>query len=86
MFIPPSVFHPMLTSLETNKRISWLKRAVMILHLSLQLSPTLNIKLVKSEILRECKTPPNHHWYENKHPGSSFLLKCGRASQMESLD
>ncbi|GFU86458.1 RNase H domain-containing protein [Trichonephila clavipes] len=36
---------------------------------------------VKSEILKEWRTPPNHHWYESKHPGSSFLLKCGRASQ-----
>ncbi|GFU13729.1 transposable element Tcb1 transposase [Trichonephila clavipes] len=25
--------------------------------------------------------PRNHHWYERKHSGSSFLLKCGRASQ-----
>ncbi|GFX70213.1 RNase H domain-containing protein [Trichonephila clavipes] len=36
---------------------------------------------VKSEILKEWRIPPNHHWYEIKHPGSSFLLKCGRASQ-----
>ncbi|GFS69746.1 RNase H domain-containing protein [Trichonephila clavipes] len=36
---------------------------------------------VKSGILKEWRTPPNHHWYENKHPGSSFLLNCGRASQ-----
>ncbi|GFW71207.1 RNase H domain-containing protein [Trichonephila clavipes] len=36
---------------------------------------------VKSEILKEWRTPPNHHWYESKIPGSSFLLKCGRASE-----
>ncbi|GFW39458.1 uncharacterized protein TNCV_3907671 [Trichonephila clavipes] len=36
---------------------------------------------VKSEILKEWRTPPNHQWYKSKHPGSSFLLKCGRASQ-----
>ncbi|GFU33132.1 RNase H domain-containing protein [Trichonephila clavipes] len=35
---------------------------------------------VKSEIFKEWRTPPNHHWYESKHSGSSFLLKCGRAS------
>ncbi|GFU95147.1 hypothetical protein TNCV_4139311 [Trichonephila clavipes] len=40
MFIS-SGFHPMFTSLETNKRISWLKRVVMLLHPSLQPSPTL---------------------------------------------
>ncbi|GFW71136.1 RNase H domain-containing protein [Trichonephila clavipes] len=36
---------------------------------------------VKSEILKEWRTPPNHHWYESKHRGCSFLLKWGRASQ-----
>ncbi|GFW04765.1 RNase H domain-containing protein [Trichonephila clavipes] len=36
---------------------------------------------VKSEILKEWRTPPNHRWYESKYPGSLFLLKCGRASQ-----
>ncbi|GFV42232.1 uncharacterized protein TNCV_3164631 [Trichonephila clavipes] len=36
---------------------------------------------VKSEILKEWRTPPNHHWYECNHPGSLFLLKCDRASQ-----
>ncbi|GFU44043.1 uncharacterized protein TNCV_4963551 [Trichonephila clavipes] len=38
-------FHPMLTSFETNKQISWIKRVVMLLHLSLLPSPTLNINL-----------------------------------------
>ncbi|GFT57166.1 RNase H domain-containing protein [Trichonephila clavipes] len=37
--------------------------------------------MVKSEILKEWWTPPNHHWYESKHPGFSFLLKCDRTSQ-----
>ncbi|GFW61856.1 RNase H domain-containing protein [Trichonephila clavipes] len=32
-------------------------------------------------VLKELGTPSNHHWYESKHPGSSFLLKCDRASQ-----
>ncbi|GFW66213.1 atrial natriuretic peptide receptor 2 [Trichonephila clavipes] len=36
---------------------------------------------VKSEILKEGRTQHNHHWYEGKHSESSFLLKCGRASQ-----
>ncbi|GFV15386.1 putative RNA-directed DNA polymerase from transposon BS [Trichonephila clavipes] len=36
---------------------------------------------VKSEILKEWRTSPYHHWFEIKHPGSSFLLKCGRGSQ-----
>ncbi|GFY00371.1 hypothetical protein TNCV_1664101 [Trichonephila clavipes] len=44
MFIS-SRLHPMLTSLEANKRISWPKRVVMLLCLSLQPSPTLNINL-----------------------------------------
>ncbi|GFX00626.1 hypothetical protein TNCV_2236331 [Trichonephila clavipes] len=35
----------------------------------------------KSEILKEWRSPPNHHQHESKHPGSSFLLKCGIASQ-----
>ncbi|GFX19829.1 RNase H domain-containing protein [Trichonephila clavipes] len=37
---------------------------------------------VQSEILKKWRNPPNHNWYESKHPGSSFLLKCGRASQI----
>ncbi|GFU47010.1 uncharacterized protein TNCV_3439891 [Trichonephila clavipes] len=45
MMLISSGFHPMLTSLETNKRISWRKRVVMLLHLSLQPSPTLNTNL-----------------------------------------
>ncbi|GFV30661.1 RNase H domain-containing protein [Trichonephila clavipes] len=36
---------------------------------------------VKSEILKEWRISPNHHWYESKHPGSSFLPKCGRDFQ-----
>ncbi|GFV69932.1 transposable element Tc3 transposase [Trichonephila clavipes] len=36
---------------------------------------------VKSEILKEWRTPPNHHWFESRPPGSSSLLKCGTASQ-----
>ncbi|GFV34358.1 RNase H domain-containing protein [Trichonephila clavipes] len=45
MIFISSGFHPMLTSLEMNKRIYWLKRVVMLLHLSLQPSPTLNINI-----------------------------------------
>ncbi|GFT21047.1 RNase H domain-containing protein [Trichonephila clavipes] len=52
---------------------------------SLPISSTLTYSehqsMAKSETLKEWRTPPNHHWYESKHPGSSFLLKRGRASQ-----
>ncbi|GFX39152.1 RNase H domain-containing protein [Trichonephila clavipes] len=40
---------------------------------------------VKSEILKEWSTPPNHHWYESKHPGSSFLLKNSSRKKKELL-
>ncbi|GFT96005.1 RNase H domain-containing protein [Trichonephila clavipes] len=41
---------------------------------------------VKSESLKEWRTPPNHHWYESKHPGSSFLLKVAEPLRLQSLD
>ncbi|GFU85231.1 hypothetical protein TNCV_2385381 [Trichonephila clavipes] len=82
-----SRFHPMLTSLEK-------KQADLLAKEGCNASPPISSTFtysehqsrVKSEILKKWRTPPNHHWYESKHPGSSFLLKWGRASQTESLD
>ncbi|GFV76187.1 RNase H domain-containing protein [Trichonephila clavipes] len=49
--------------------------------ISLTLTYSEDQSRVKSEILKEWRTPPNHQWYESKHPGYSFLLKCGRDSE-----
>ncbi|GFX50081.1 RNase H domain-containing protein [Trichonephila clavipes] len=35
-------------------------------------------------LVKEGGPRPTHHLYESKHPGSSILLKCGRASQTAS--
>ncbi|GFY14496.1 RNase H domain-containing protein [Trichonephila clavipes] len=50
--------------------------------ISLTLTYSEHQSRVKSEILKDWRTTPNHHWYESKHLGSLFLLKCGKASQI----
>ncbi|GFY14582.1 hypothetical protein TNCV_4827861 [Trichonephila clavipes] len=65
-------FHPMLTSLETKSDKEDCNASPPI---SSTLTYSEHQSRVESEILKEWRTPPNHHWYESKHPGSSFLLK-----------
>ncbi|GFS86306.1 hypothetical protein TNCV_1680731, partial [Trichonephila clavipes] len=74
-------FHPMLTNFEYEKGYSLAKEGCNAPPpISSTLTYSKHQSRVKSEILKERRTPPNPHWYECKHPGPSFLLKYGRAT------